>query len=64
MLSFLMSEAAALGRVIQTITAFILATLFAPLLLHGAETRPEPRIVSLKGFEVAPTTPAAPPRTA
>ena len=53
MLSYLMSEVAALGRVIQTITALILATTFAPLLLHSAEPRPEPRIISLKGFEAA-----------
>ncbi|HEY3400993.1 MAG TPA: hypothetical protein VGK03_10220 [Geothrix sp.] len=53
MLSFLMSETAALGRVIQTFTAFILLSVFAPLALRGAEAKPEPRIVSLKGFEAA-----------
>ncbi|BDU68580.1 hypothetical protein GETHOR_06810 [Geothrix oryzae] len=53
MLSYLMSEAAALGRVVQTITAFLLLTAFAPLVLHSAEAKAEPRIVSLKDFETA-----------
>jgi hypothetical protein len=51
MSSFLVSEAAALVRTIQAVTLLILFTVFAPLALRGAESRPEPRIVSLKGFE-------------
>ncbi|WP_243324716.1 hypothetical protein [Geothrix sp. SG200] len=49
MSSFLMSEAAALVRTVQAITAFILALLLGVVTLRAAE--PEPRIVSLKGFE-------------
>ena len=51
MLSFLMSEVASLGRVLQTLTAFILALVLGSAALHSAEVKPEPRIVSLKGFE-------------
>ncbi|GLH68058.1 hypothetical protein [Geothrix edaphica] len=54
MSSFLMSEAVALVRTVQAVAAFILFTAFAPLALRGAaDPRPEPRIVSLKGFEAA-----------
>lgn len=49
MSSFLMSEAAALVRTVQAITAFILALVFGAVSLRAAES--EPRIVSLKGFE-------------
>ena len=51
MSSFLMSEAVALVRTVQAVATFILFSVFAPLALHGAEVKPEPRIVSLKGFE-------------
>lgn len=50
MSSFLMSEAVALIRTVKAVAAFILFTAFAPL-LRSAEAKPEPRIVSLKGFE-------------
>ena len=53
MSSFLISEASALVRTLQAVAAFILFTIFAPMVLHGAEVKPEPRIVSLKGFEAA-----------
>lgn len=55
MSSFLMSEAVALARTVQAVAAFILLTVFAPLALRGADAKPqpEPRIVSLKGFEAA-----------
>ncbi|WP_306590080.1 hypothetical protein [Geothrix sp. 21YS21S-4] len=46
MFAFLMSEAAALGRVIQVVAASIILTVFAPLLRSA-----EPVLVSLKGFE-------------
>lgn len=53
MSSFLMSEAAALVRTIQAIAAFLLALAFGAISLHAQAPgpRPEPRIVSLKGFE-------------
>jgi len=51
MLSFLMSEVASLGRVLQTLSVFILALVLGSFALHSAEVKPEPRIVSLKGFE-------------
>ncbi|WP_257306346.1 hypothetical protein [Geothrix campi] len=51
MSSFLMSEAIALVRTVQAAVAFILCMAFAPIVLRSAEPRPEPRIVSLKGFE-------------
>ena len=53
MLSFLLSEAAALIRVVQAVALFALMTAFAPAALHGAESRPEPRIVALHGLEAA-----------
>jgi len=53
MFSFLFSEAAVLIRVIQAVALFALMTTFAPAALHGAESRPEPRIVALHGLEAA-----------
>lgn len=49
MSSFLMSEAAALVRTVQAIAAFHLALAFGAISLRAGA--PEPRIVSLKGFE-------------
>jgi hypothetical protein len=49
MLPFLMSEAAALARVIHALALFVLMASFAPAALHGEE----PRIVALHGFEAA-----------
>lgn len=53
MMSFLLSEAVALCRVLQLLTTLFLMYTFAPLALHSAEAKPEPRIVSLKGLEAA-----------
>ena len=47
MLSFLFSEAAVLVRVVQAVALFVLMTTFAPAALHGAESRPEPRILAV-----------------
>lgn len=49
MSSFLMSEAAALVRTVQAIAAFLLALACGTISLRAGA--PEPRIVSLKGFE-------------
>lgn len=49
MLSFLMSEAALLLRVIQAVALFLLMITFGPAALKGGE----PRIVALHGFEAA-----------
>ena len=49
MLPYLMSEAAALVRVIQALAVFVLMASFAPVVLKGAE----PRIVALHGLEAA-----------
>lgn len=57
--SFLMSEAAALARTVQAIAALLLALAFGFVSLRAATPEPhsgsgpEPRIVSLKGFEAA-----------
>jgi len=53
MLPYLMSEAAALIRVIQAVVLFALLLAFSPMALRGAEPRPEPRIVALHDFESA-----------
>lgn len=59
MSSFLMSEAMALTRTVQAIAAFLLALALGSLSLRAAgpeprpESRQEPRIISLKGFETA-----------
>lgn len=53
MLSYLLSEAVALCRVLQLLTTLFLVSTFAPLALHSAEAKAEPRIVSLHGLEGA-----------
>ena len=49
MLSFLLSQADVLVRIIQAVALFAFMVSFAPAVLHGAE----PRIVALHGFEAA-----------
>ncbi len=49
MLPLILSEAAALVRVVQAVLVFVLMTAFAPVVLRSAE----PRILALHGFEAA-----------
>ena len=49
MLPFILSEAAALVRVVQAVLVFVLMASFSPVVLRSAE----PRIVALHGFETA-----------
>ncbi len=51
MLPFLLSECAALIRTVHAVVLFVLLAAFAPAALSGAESRVEPRIVALHGFE-------------
>ena len=51
MLSFLLSEAAALLHLIQAVALFLLMACLAPVSLRGAEPHSEQRIVALHDFE-------------
>jgi hypothetical protein len=51
MLSYLLSEVAALLHLLQMVILFLVMACLAPASLRGAESRAEPRIIALHGFE-------------